>query len=82
MMRTGDLLGSGTISGTGEASFGSLLELTWGGRTPLALSGSGTRLFLEDGDTVTIHGNAQGDGYRIGFGTCTGTILPAPDFPG
>jgi len=80
-MRVGDLLGSGTISGPDRAGFGSLLELTWGGEEPLRLDAGETRTFLADGDTVTLEGHAQGAGYRIGFGTCTGTILPAPDFP-
>jgi fumarylacetoacetase len=80
-MRTGDLLGSGTISGPEKGMFGSLLEITWGGRDPVALAGGATRRFLADGDTVTLKGEARGDGYRIGFGTCTGTILPAPKRP-
>ena len=77
-MRTGDLLGSGTISGPEPRNRGSLLELTWGGQTPLTLSTGGTRSFLEDGDTVTLSGSAQGCGYRIGFGTCSGRVLPTP----
>ena len=78
-MRVGDLLGSGTISGPSKDSRGSLLELSWGGKEPLQ-TGDITRSFLEDGDTITLHGAAQGDGYRIGFGTCTGMLLPAlPD---
>jgi fumarylacetoacetase len=81
-MRTGDLLGSGTISGADKTSYGSLLELSWGGKEPLTLPGGVTRTFIEDGDTLTIHGHAQGDGYRIGFGACSGTVLPAVKFPG
>ena len=76
-MRTGDLLGSGTISGPEKGSFGSLLEMTWNGKEPLTLDCGQTRCFIEDGDTLTLHGHAQGDGYRIGFGPCRGTILPA-----
>jgi fumarylacetoacetase len=75
-METGDLLGSGTISGDTRESCGSLLELTWNGRDPVAVDG-GTRGFLEDGDTVTLRGACDG-AYRIGFGACTGTIRPAP----
>jgi fumarylacetoacetase len=78
-MNTGDLLGSGTISGPEKDQFGSLLELSWGGKEPLTLAGGETRTFIEDGDTLTLAGWAQGDGYRIGFGECTGTILPAPN---
>jgi len=77
-MCTGDLLGSGTISGPARDSFGSLLELTWNGRDPITLSEKATRTFLDDGDTVIMTGHCQGDGYRIGFGECAGTILPAP----
>ncbi|MCY4300754.1 MAG: fumarylacetoacetase [Aestuariivita sp.] len=73
----GDLLGSGTISGPNKNERGCLLELTWGGEEPLMLPSGIKRTFLEDGDTVTIRGHAQGDGYRIGFGECTGTIQPA-----
>lgn len=76
-MRTGDLLGSGTISGPTKESRGSLLELSWGGKEPLTLETGQTRTFLEDGDTLTLAGRAHGDGFTIGFGECTGTILPA-----
>ena len=80
-MRVGDLLGSGTISGTAKDSRGSLLELSWGGKEPLTLDGGETRAFLEDGDTLTLRGAAKGDGYRVGFGPCTGQILPAAKLP-
>ncbi|WP_108503503.1 fumarylacetoacetase [Paracoccus indicus] len=80
-MRTGDLLGSGTISGDDDDSMGSLLELTWGGEHPLQLADGQTRSFLQDHDVVTLAGHAQGEGYRVGFGSCTGQILPAPRFP-
>ncbi|MEM6440781.1 MAG: fumarylacetoacetate hydrolase family protein, partial [Pseudomonadota bacterium] len=76
-MRCGDLLGTGTISGPERENFGSLLEIGWGGKTPVALKGGGERAFLEDGDEVVMTGWAQGEGYRIGFGECTGRILPA-----
>lgn len=75
--RVGDLLGSGTISGPTEDSYGSLLELTWNGKRPVVLKEGGTRSFIEDGDELTLAGWCQGDGYRVGFGTCAGTILPA-----
>lgn len=80
-MRTGDLLGSGTISGATPRSRGSLLEMSWGGKEPLELPGGATRSFLEDGDTLTLRGAAQGDGYRIGFGACSGKVLPAVPQP-
>ncbi len=80
-MRVGDLLGSGTISGPDKTSRGALLELTWGGAEPITLDTGETRSFLEDGDTVTLSGAAMGDGYRVGFGTCVGTLLPASKDP-
>lgn len=76
-MSVGDLIGSGTISGPDKGSYGSMLELSWGGKEPIELVEGGTRTFLEDGDTVTLRGYAQGDGYRIGFGEASGQILPA-----
>lgn len=78
-METGDLIGSGTISGPTPDSRGSLLELTWNGREPLDLRGT-PRVFLQDGDSVTLRGHCDGP-YRVGFGTCEGTILPAPEAP-
>jgi fumarylacetoacetase len=76
-LRTGDLLATGTISGPEPDSLGCLLELTKGGREPLKLPDGSTRAFLEDGDRVTMTGWCQGDGYRVGFGEVTGTILAA-----
>jgi fumarylacetoacetase len=75
--RVGDLMGSGTISGPAEDSYGSLLELTWNGKNPLELKEGGTRVFIEDGDELTLGGWCQGEGYRVGFGACSGEILPA-----
>ncbi len=80
-MRTGDLLGSGTISGPEKNQRGSLLELSWGGKEPLTLDTGETRTFLEDGDTLTLSGRAQGDGFTIGFGECSGTLTPALSNP-
>jgi fumarylacetoacetase len=79
-MNTGDLLGSGTISGPTRDSRGSLLELSWGGKEPVVIAG-GTRSFVEDNDTLTLRGRCAGDGYTIGFGDCAGTLLPAFDNP-
>ena len=76
-MRVGDLLGSGTISGPGKHQRGALLELTWGGKEPITLDGGDTRTFLEDGDTLTLLGAARGPDFTIGFGECSGRILPA-----
>ena len=75
--RPGDLMASGTISGTDEGSYGSMLELSWRGSKPLQLPGGGERKFLQDGDLVTMTGWAQGDGYRIGFGEVTGRVEAA-----
>lgn len=75
-MNTGDLLGSGTISGPTKNSQGSLLELSWGGKEPFKIAG-GTRSFVEDNDTLILRGYAQGNGYIIGFGDCTGQVIPA-----
>jgi fumarylacetoacetase len=80
-MRVGDLLGSGTISGPERENRGALLELTWGGQEPLTLDTGEVRRFIEDGDTLTLRGHAQGQGYRVGFGACTGTLLPARALP-
>ena len=77
-MRVGDLLGTGTISGPTPDQTGALLEMTQSGTRPVSVNGQ-SRTFIEDGDTVALHGRAQGDGYRIGFGPCTGTILPAKE---
>ncbi|MCG7522733.1 fumarylacetoacetate hydrolase family protein, partial [Ruegeria sp. Ofav3-42] len=76
-MNTGDLLGSGTISGPTKPERGSLLELSWGGKEPFTLNTGETRSFIEDGDTLTLRGAAKGDGYQIGFGDCTGQVLAA-----
>lgn len=77
-MRAGDLLGSGTISGPTEDSFGSMLELSWKGAKEVPLKNANTvRKFLQDGDSVSMGGYAQGDGYRVGFGEVVGKILPA-----
>jgi fumarylacetoacetase len=76
-MRVGDLLGSGTVSGDEKTERGSLLELSWNAAEPITLPNGETRSFLEDGDTVILRGYARGDGYRVGFGEATGTILPA-----
>lgn len=76
-LNVGDLLASGTISGTEPNSFGSLLELTWGGKNSIPLPDGSTRTFLEDGDTVSINGYAEKNGIRVGFGDLRNTVLPA-----
>ncbi|QYS97886.1 Fumarylacetoacetase [Trichoderma simmonsii] len=79
-LRTGDLFGSGTISGTEPKSQGSLLEQIQGGTVPMKLEGDEERKFLEDGDTITIKGWSGEEGSLVGFGECSGTILPAVRF--
>lgn len=76
-MRPGDLCGSGTISGSAEDSRGSMLEICWKGTKPITLPDGSQRRFFADGDTVTIRGWCQGDGFRVGFGEVRGTVLPA-----
>lgn len=76
-LRPGDLMASGTISGKEEKSRGSLLELAWRGTTPLEFPNGEKRSFLQDGDTVSMTGFCQGDGFRIGFGEVSASILPA-----
>ena len=73
-VRPGDLMASGTISGPTPEEFGSMLELSWGGKRPLTLADGTQRTFLEDGDTVSIRGWAENPDYRIGFGSCDGTV--------
>ena len=74
-LRTGDLYGSGTVSGDGRDQRGSLLELSWGGAEPLELTDGSTRTFLEDGDELTITATAPGaDGGRICLGEVTGRV--------
>jgi len=76
-LRTGDLYGSGTISGASENERGSLIEITWNGRDPIELP-DGKRTFLEDGDVVTMTAWAPGpDNTRVGIGEVTGRIVAA-----
>jgi fumarylacetoacetase len=76
-LRPGDLLASGTISGPTPDSLGCMLELTWRGARPRKLANGEERIFLQDGDRVTMTAWCQGPGYRVGFGAVTGKILPA-----
>ncbi|MEJ7628458.1 MAG: fumarylacetoacetase [Nocardioidaceae bacterium] len=77
-LRTGDLFGSGTVSGSVPETFGSLLEISWNGERPIALADGSTRGFLEDGDTVTLRGTAPGAGGSVvTLGEVTGTVVAA-----
>jgi fumarylacetoacetase len=76
-IRCGDLMGSGTISGPTEDSYGSMLELAWKGTKPLKMSDGSERKFIQDGDTVIMRGHCEKDGVRIGFGEVSTKVLPA-----
>lgn len=77
-LRPGDLFASGTVSGPEPGTYGSLMELSWGGRDPVALSDGTTRTFLEDGDTVVLRATTdRPDGSTIGWGEVVGTVTPA-----
>jgi fumarylacetoacetase len=77
-LQPGDLFGSGTLSGPTLDQAAALIELTQGGKHPVQLPGGEQRNWLQDGDTVTLTGWCEAPGAaRIGFGTCTGTVLPA-----
>jgi fumarylacetoacetase len=75
-VNSGDMMGSGTISGPTPDSFGSMLELTWGGKNPIKLSDGTERKFINDNDTVIMRGFCQNNEVRIGFGEVTSKLLP------
>lgn len=75
-VNSGDMMGSGTISGSTPESFGSMLELTWGGKNPIKLSDGTERKFIEDNDTVTMKGYCKNSQVRIGFGEVSSKLLP------
>jgi len=76
-VEVGDLYASGTISGHEPDSLGSMLELTWSGKNPIPMPDGTERKFIADNDTVTIKGFGQKGDIRVGFGECSGKILPA-----
>ncbi len=76
-VRVGDMMASGTISGPLDGSYGSMLELSWGGKNPISLAQGVQRTFIEDGDTVTMRGSAGKPGQKVGFGEVAGRIEPA-----
>ncbi|MFK5959062.1 MAG: fumarylacetoacetase [Lutibacter sp.] len=75
-VRSGDLMGSGTISGSEKNSYGSMLELSWGGKEAITLKDGTKRVFFNDGDNVILRGFCKNNEVSIGFGKCTGKILP------
>jgi fumarylacetoacetase len=77
-LRPGDVFGTGTISAPQDDGLGSLLEISAGGRQPVALASGESRRFLENGDTVIMHAHCRREGFAtIGFGECRGTVQPA-----
>jgi len=76
-VRAGDMMGSGTISGPTQESYGSMLELTWAGKNPITLNDGSERKFINDNDTVILRGYCENAAVRIGFGDCTGKLLPS-----
>ena len=75
-VNSGDMMGSGTISGPTPDSFGSMLELTWGGKNPIKLSDGTERKFINDNDTITMRGYCKNKDIRIGFGEVESKLLP------
>lgn len=73
---SGDLMGSGTISGPTPDSYGSMLELTWNGTKPIKLKNGSERTFIEDHDTVILKGYCQNNEVRLGFGEVRTKLLP------
>ena len=77
-LQPGDLIGTGTLSIAEDSGLGSLLEISEGGKAPVTLANGETRSFLEDGDELTMKAWCEVEGaVRIGFGTCSGRVLPA-----
>lgn len=75
-VNSGDLMGSGTISGPTPDSYGSMLELSWQGTKPVKLNDGSERKFIEDNDTLTLRGHCEKNGVRIGFGEVATKLLP------
>ncbi len=76
-VRIGDMMASGTISGPDAGSYGSMLELSWGGTQPILMNDGTTRSFLQDGDTIRMRGYAAKEEIRVGFGVVEASILPS-----
>ena len=76
-LNVGDMMASGTISGHTKDSYGSMLELSWGGKNPIELKDGSTRTFINDMDTVTMRGYCEKNNIRVGFGEVKSKILPS-----
>lgn len=75
-VNSGDMMGSGTLSGKTPDSYGSMLELSWAGKNPVKLNDGSERTFINDGDTVTMRGHCENEQVRIGFGEVSSKLLP------
>lgn len=75
-VNSGDMMGSGTISGPTPDSYGSMLEITWRGSKPITMKDGTERKFINDMDTVIMRGHCEKDGTRIGFGEVSTQLLP------
>ncbi|MGB6036232.1 MAG: fumarylacetoacetase [Cryomorphaceae bacterium] len=76
-VRCGDMMASGTISGSDPSSYGSMLEITWRGSKPVQMPDGTERKFINDGDSVIMRGACEKDGIKIGFGEVKTKVLPA-----
>ena len=76
-VKAGDMMGSGTISGSKPNSYGSMLELAWKGEKPLKLNDGSERKFINDNDTVILRGFCKKSDLRIGFGEVSTKLLPS-----
>ena len=76
-LNVGDMMASGTISGHTKDSYGSMLELSWGGKNPIELKDGSTRTFINDMDTVIMKGYCEKNNIRVGFGEVKSKILPS-----
>jgi fumarylacetoacetase len=76
-IKAGDMYASGTISGPTRESYGSMLELSWKGTSPLKLKDGSERKFIQDQDTVIMRGHCEKNGVRVGFGEVRTKVLPA-----
>ncbi len=74
-LNIGDLMASGTISGKDKGSYGSMLELSWGGKKPVILDDGNSRVFINDNDTVIMRGYCEKNGKRVGFGEVRTKLL-------
>ena len=76
-LNVGDMMASGTISGKSKDSYGSMLELSWGGKKNIELNDGSSRTFIEDYDSVIMRGYCEKDNIRVGFGEVKSKLLPS-----